>query len=87
VADLEYTVTDGIATILLNRPAVKNAFTDAMIDEWAAALRLGIASHVYDDADFAASWHELACRIAAQPPLNVQLIKRVSGADAGQVTR
>jgi enoyl-CoA hydratase/carnithine racemase len=42
------------------------------------ALRLGIASHVYDDADFAASWGEFAGRIAAQPPLNVQLIKRAA---------
>jgi enoyl-CoA hydratase/carnithine racemase len=39
VADLEYTVSDGIGTILLNRPASKNAFTYPMIDEWAAALR------------------------------------------------
>jgi len=39
VADLEYTVSDGIGTILLNRPATKNAFTYPMIDEWAAALR------------------------------------------------
>ena len=29
----------GIATILLNRPARKNAFTLAMVDEWARALR------------------------------------------------
>jgi enoyl-CoA hydratase/carnithine racemase len=33
---------------------------------------------VYEDADFAASWREFACRIAAQPPLNVQLIKRAA---------
>jgi enoyl-CoA hydratase/carnithine racemase len=39
VADLEYTVNDGIGTILLNRPATKNAFTYPMIDQWAAALR------------------------------------------------
>ena len=214
MADLEYTVKDGIGTILLNRPQVKNAFTYAMIDEWARALRsartdpgvrvvvvtgagdafcsgvdlgeftgdatdplavksvlhdrihrvayaledldkpviaavngtavgagldmalmcdirllassarmsegyikvglvpgdggcyflprlvgmakalellwtgdfvdaqealrLGIASYVYEDADFAASWREFACRIAAQPPLNVQLIKRAA---------
>jgi enoyl-CoA hydratase/carnithine racemase len=42
------------------------------------ALRLGIASHLYEDADFAASWHAFASRIAAQPPLNVQLIKRAA---------
>jgi enoyl-CoA hydratase/carnithine racemase len=39
VADLEYTVADGIATILLNRPHRKNAFTLDMIDTWAEALR------------------------------------------------
>ncbi|HEY3684983.1 MAG TPA: enoyl-CoA hydratase-related protein [Streptosporangiaceae bacterium] len=38
MADLEYTVEDGVATILLNRPAKKNAFTMEMIDAWAAAL-------------------------------------------------
>ena len=42
------------------------------------ALRLGIASHLYEDADFAASLHQFASRIAAQPPLNVQLIKRAA---------
>lgn len=39
MADLEYSVTDGIGTILLNRPQRKNAFTLEMLDEWAAALR------------------------------------------------
>ncbi|MFF5261679.1 enoyl-CoA hydratase/isomerase family protein [Actinomadura viridis] len=39
MADLEYTVEDGIGTILLNRPAMKNAFTFEMIDQWAEALR------------------------------------------------
>ena len=38
MADLEYTVRDGIGTILLNRPAVKNAFTLQMIEDWTAAL-------------------------------------------------
>ncbi|WP_028473815.1 enoyl-CoA hydratase/isomerase family protein [Nocardioides alkalitolerans] len=38
MADLEYTVQDGVGTILLNRPDVKNAFTLQMIDDWAAAL-------------------------------------------------
>jgi enoyl-CoA hydratase/carnithine racemase len=40
MADLEYNVRDGIGTILLSRPGTKNAFTLAMIDEWAEALRL-----------------------------------------------
>src|SRR5687768_14108894 len=39
MADLEYSVADGIATILLNRPRAKNAFTLEMIREWADALR------------------------------------------------
>ena len=38
MADLEYTIADGIGTILLNRPHRKNAFTLEMIDEWAAIL-------------------------------------------------
>ena len=38
MADLEYTVEDGVGTILLNRPAKKNAFTMEMIDAWAQAL-------------------------------------------------
>jgi enoyl-CoA hydratase/carnithine racemase len=39
MADLEYDVADGIGTILLNRPRLKNAFTFEMIDQWAQALR------------------------------------------------
>jgi enoyl-CoA hydratase/carnithine racemase len=38
MADLEYTIADGIGTILLNRPHRKNAFTLEMIDEWARIL-------------------------------------------------
>ncbi len=38
MADLEYSVKDGIGTILLNRPERKNAFTLEMIDEWARVL-------------------------------------------------
>jgi enoyl-CoA hydratase/carnithine racemase len=38
MADLEYTVADGIGTILLNRPYRKNAFTAEMIDQWARIL-------------------------------------------------
>ncbi|MFJ4774200.1 enoyl-CoA hydratase/isomerase family protein [Streptomyces uncialis] len=38
MADLDYTVRDGIATILLNRPARKNAFTIDMVHTWADAL-------------------------------------------------
>lgn len=37
--DLEYTVADGVGTILLNRPHRKNAFTLDMLDRWAEALR------------------------------------------------
>ncbi|MFI5681991.1 enoyl-CoA hydratase-related protein [Streptomyces cellulosae] len=39
MADLEYSVQDHIATILLNRPQRKNAFTLDMVDAWADALR------------------------------------------------
>ena len=38
MADLEYTVRDQVATILLNRPERKNAFTMAMVNAWADAL-------------------------------------------------
>lgn len=36
--DLEYSVLDGVGTILLNRPAKSNAFTLEMIDQWAEIL-------------------------------------------------
>lgn len=36
--DLEYEVTDQVATIRLNRPAQRNAFTLPMVDEWAERL-------------------------------------------------
>jgi len=39
MADLEYTIENGIATILLNRPHRKNAFTLDMLDTWADSLR------------------------------------------------
>jgi len=38
MADLEYDVDRGVGTIRLNRPERKNAFTVAMIDEWARLL-------------------------------------------------
>ena len=38
MADLEYSVEDGIGTIRLNRPERKNAFTLAMVDRWASLL-------------------------------------------------
>jgi enoyl-CoA hydratase/carnithine racemase len=38
MADLEHSVERGVATIRLNRPERKNAFTMDMIDEWAAHL-------------------------------------------------
>lgn len=39
MADLEYTIDEGIATILLNRPHRRNAFTLDMLDTWSEALR------------------------------------------------
>lgn len=41
--ELIYTVDGAIATITLNRPQVKNAFTLTMIDRWAEALRSAAA--------------------------------------------
>lgn len=38
MADLQYTVADGIGRILLDRPERKNAFTLEMIDRWAEVL-------------------------------------------------
>jgi len=38
MADLEYSVAEGIGTIRLNRPERKNAFTLAMVDQWAGLL-------------------------------------------------
>lgn len=38
MADIEYEVVDHVATIRLNRPERKNAFTLEMIDTWANAL-------------------------------------------------
>ncbi len=38
MADIEYAVEEYVATITLNRPERKNAFTTAMVDAWADAL-------------------------------------------------
>ena len=38
MADIEYAIEDYVATITLNRPHRKNAFTTAMVDAWADAL-------------------------------------------------
>ncbi|MFE3059923.1 enoyl-CoA hydratase/isomerase family protein [Nocardia sp. NPDC059239] len=38
MSDLEYSVDGSVATIRLNRPGRKNAFTLSMVDDWAAAL-------------------------------------------------
>jgi enoyl-CoA hydratase/carnithine racemase len=38
MSDLEYSVKDHIATLLLNRPEKKNAFTDAMLTQWKQSL-------------------------------------------------
>jgi 2-(1,2-epoxy-1,2-dihydrophenyl)acetyl-CoA isomerase len=38
MSDLEYSVKDNIATLLLNRPEKKNAFTDDMLTQWRQCL-------------------------------------------------
>lgn len=38
MSDIEFSVAAGVATILLNRPAKRNAFTLDMIDEWSRFL-------------------------------------------------
>jgi enoyl-CoA hydratase/carnithine racemase len=38
VSDLEYEADEHIATIRLNRPEKRNAFTFDMVDEWADRL-------------------------------------------------
>src|SRR3984957_1299908 len=38
MADLEYSVAEGVGTLRLNRPERKNAFTLDMVDQWAAVL-------------------------------------------------
>lgn len=38
MSDLEYSVKNRIATLLLNRPDKKNAFTDAMLRQWRQCL-------------------------------------------------
>jgi enoyl-CoA hydratase/carnithine racemase len=43
MTDLTYEVAARVATITLNRPERKNAFTLSMVDEWAAALRQSAA--------------------------------------------
>jgi enoyl-CoA hydratase/carnithine racemase len=39
VADLEWSVADGVGTIRLNRPEQRNAFTFDMVAQWAELLR------------------------------------------------
>jgi enoyl-CoA hydratase/carnithine racemase len=38
VSDLDYSIADGVGTILLNRPERHNAFTPEMTDTWAGIL-------------------------------------------------
>jgi enoyl-CoA hydratase/carnithine racemase len=46
MADLEYSVEDGIGTIRLNRPERKNAFTLDMVEQWASLL---VAARTHPD--------------------------------------
>jgi enoyl-CoA hydratase/carnithine racemase len=42
------------------------------------ALRIGLATKVYADADFAEACRAFAVRLAEQPPINVAMIKRAA---------
>ena len=44
MSDIEYTVADGVATIRLNRPQARNAFTIDMTGKWALALSVNGAA-------------------------------------------
>jgi enoyl-CoA hydratase/carnithine racemase len=56
--------------------ALELLWTAEFIDA-ATALEIGLVNHVYEDADLMTDTRALAARIAAMPPLSVQLIKRV----------
>jgi enoyl-CoA hydratase/carnithine racemase len=56
--------------------ALELLWTAEFIDA-ATALEIGLVNHVYEDADLMTETRALATRIAAMPPLSVQLIKRV----------
>ena len=57
--------------------ALELLWTGDFIDAETAA-RIGIADHVYPDADFENAWRSFARRLADQPPINVQMIKRAA---------
>jgi len=56
--------------------AAELAFTGAMIDA-AEALRIGLVSRVVPDAELMEAAHDLAARIAANPPQAVRMTKRL----------
>lgn len=56
--------------------ALELLWTAEFIDA-ATALEIGLVNHVYENADLMTETRALAMRIAAMPPLSVQLIKRV----------
>ena len=56
--------------------ALELLWTAEFIDA-AAALEIGLVNHVYPNEELMAETLKLAARIAAMPPLSVQLIKRV----------
>ena len=76
---LLYDVRDLVATITLNRPRQRNAFTLEMVDSWAERLltgdmvdaeraeRLGMVNSVHDDAVLPAAVADLASQPAAGP--------------------
>jgi len=85
MSDLEYAVVDGVATIRLNRPERRNAFTLAMIDEWRTHLRSAdddddVSVVVVTGAgDAFCSGIDLTALRGLEEPLDVALTERIHG--------
>jgi enoyl-CoA hydratase/carnithine racemase len=85
MSDLEYAVADGVATIRLNRPERRNAFTLAMIDAWREHLRCAedddnVSVVVVTGAGNAfCSGIDLSALRGLDEPLDVVLTERIHG--------
>lgn len=85
MSDIEYGVADQVATIRLNRPHRRNAFTLAMVDEWRAHLRAaeeddGVSVVVVTGAgDAFCSGIDLSELQDLDEPLDVVLTERIHG--------